>query len=304
MISIMDSDGFQLLLDTADYDERGLLSRVRRDHPRARPRRPGEPQHLRLRPAFLARRARALGRDLALGRDGTAPAQLPGRGEGRRGRRTASRAGPSPGARWWTRSMPSSATAPSSATCATGASRRPRRYFGVAREGREYVRGAEIWSTFQEDPERVRRYRWTTSWRWTSYRGCCWAPASRWPRWSRSRTSGSRRRDRPGADRAAAGAGLPEPVARCPAAPRAAASAGARTELFTSGVVQHVVKADVASLYPSLMLTYKIGPRSIGGRVPGALARADRAAPPAQGRGPAPPAGSHDALPRRGLRWR
>src|SRR5581483_2474446 len=37
---------------------------------------------------------------------------------------------------------------------------------------------------------------------------------------------------------------------------------GARTELFTSGVVQHVVKADVASLYPSLMLTYKIGPRS------------------------------------------
>src|SRR5207302_5188216 len=31
---------------------------------------------------------------------------------------------------------------------------------------------------------------------------------------------------------------------------------------FTSGVVRHVVKADVASLYPSLMLTYKIGPRT------------------------------------------
>jgi uncharacterized protein YprB with RNaseH-like and TPR domain len=32
------------------------------------------------------------------------------------------------------------------------------RYFGVAREGREYVHGPEIWRTFQDDPERVRRY--------------------------------------------------------------------------------------------------------------------------------------------------
>ncbi|MBV9545042.1 MAG: ribonuclease H-like domain-containing protein [Chloroflexi bacterium] len=32
------------------------------------------------------------------------------------------------------------------------------RYFGLAREDREYVPGAEIWATFQTDPERVRRY--------------------------------------------------------------------------------------------------------------------------------------------------
>jgi DNA polymerase, archaea type len=32
------------------------------------------------------------------------------------------------------------------------------RYFGFARAGREYVPGAEIWSTFRADPERVRRY--------------------------------------------------------------------------------------------------------------------------------------------------
>ena len=32
------------------------------------------------------------------------------------------------------------------------------RYFGFAREDREYVPGAEIWATFQTDPSRIRRY--------------------------------------------------------------------------------------------------------------------------------------------------
>lgn len=32
------------------------------------------------------------------------------------------------------------------------------RFFGLARDDREYVPGAEIWRTFQDDPERVRRY--------------------------------------------------------------------------------------------------------------------------------------------------
>src|SRR4029078_3540232 len=32
------------------------------------------------------------------------------------------------------------------------------RYFGVARDDREYVPGPEIWQTCQTDPERVRRY--------------------------------------------------------------------------------------------------------------------------------------------------
>jgi DNA polymerase elongation subunit (family B) len=38
--------------------------------------------------------------------------------------------------------------------------------------------------------------------------------------------------------------------------------AGARTELMTSGILRNVVKADVASLYPSIMLSYGIGPES------------------------------------------
>ncbi len=32
------------------------------------------------------------------------------------------------------------------------------RYFGIARPDREYVVGAEIWSTYRQDPERIRRY--------------------------------------------------------------------------------------------------------------------------------------------------
>src|SRR6185312_2840925 len=36
---------------------------------------------------------------------------------------------------------------------------------------------------------------------------------------------------------------------------------GAALHLFASGVAEHIVKADVASLYPSLMREYGIGPR-------------------------------------------
>src|SRR5262249_9793082 len=39
---------------------------------------------------------------------------------------------------------------------------------------------------------------------------------------------------------------------------------GARTELFASGVIANVVKADVASLYPNIMLRYPVAPKSDG----------------------------------------
>ena len=139
------------------------------------------------------------------------------------------------------------------------------RYFGVASEDREYVPGAEIWATFQRDPERVRRYALR---RRAGGRRAVAAAArgarSRWrpmvPKpYERIATSGT-------------GQGLIEPLlvraylmhgqALPGGTSRGGSYAGGRTELFTSGVVRHVVKADVASLYPSLMLTYKIGPRS------------------------------------------
>jgi DNA polymerase elongation subunit (family B) len=48
-----------------------------------------------------------------------------------------------------------------------------------------------------------------------------------------------------------------------PSAPRVQATyPGAHTQLFRTGVIPRIVKADVASLYPSIMLTYGIQPRS------------------------------------------
>ena len=136
------------------------------------------------------------------------------------------------------------------------------RYFGLAREDREYVPGAEIWNTFQSDPDRVRRYATHDVTEVDELSrllmGASFALASMVPKaYERVATSGT-------------GQGLIEPLlaraylqAGC-ALPRGQAAgatyAGGRTELFASGVVRHVVKADVASLYPSLMLAYEIGP--------------------------------------------
>jgi DNA polymerase elongation subunit (family B) len=138
------------------------------------------------------------------------------------------------------------------------------RYFGFAREGREYVPGAEIWDTFQTDPERIRRYaaddveevaELSRLLLQTAFALSQMVPKP----YERIATSGT-------------GQGLIEPLlvraylTQGQALPKPQSGGGsypgARTELFTSGVIEHVVKADVASLYPSIMLTYGIGPRS------------------------------------------
>jgi DNA polymerase elongation subunit (family B) len=138
------------------------------------------------------------------------------------------------------------------------------RYFGVASENREYVPGPEIWSTFQRDPERVRRYALDDVLEVDELsrllHATPFALAQMVPKpYERIATSGT-------------GQGLIEPLlvrayltygkALPGGTSRGGSYAGGRTDLFTSGVVRHVVKADVASLYPNLMLTYKIGPRS------------------------------------------
>lgn len=136
------------------------------------------------------------------------------------------------------------------------------RYFGFARQDREYVPGPEIWAVYQGDPDRVRRY--------SSHdveevdelskvlMGASFALASIVPRpYERIATAGTAQ-------------GLIEPLLiraylceghSLPVGGAAGgAFAGAQTELFTSGILRNVVKADVASLYPSLMLSYNIGP--------------------------------------------
>lgn len=138
------------------------------------------------------------------------------------------------------------------------------KYFGVARPQRVYIPGDEIWPTFQRDPERVREYcfddvdevdRISSVLLASSF-----ALASMVPRpYERIATSGT-------------GQGLIEPLlvrAYLEAGhslPRGHSQIGAfeggRTGIFTTGIVPHVVKADVASLYPSIMLSERIAPAS------------------------------------------
>jgi DNA polymerase I len=263
MVSISDSAGFRLLIDTADYDERGLLERfveVIRER---------DPDVLENHNIFgfdipfLAKRARALGVNLALGRDGSAPASYPD--VVKVGEKTDSFT------RW--------AIAGREVVDTLHAVRRygaivrdmrhqglkeAARYFGVASESREYVPGPEIWATFQKDQDRVRRYALDDVLEVDELSRLLlptsFALAQMVPKpYERIATSGT-------------GQGLIEPLlvraylthgrALPGGSTRGGSYPGARTELFTSGVVRNVVKADVASLYPSLMLTYKIGPRS------------------------------------------
>ncbi|HEY7060945.1 MAG TPA: DNA polymerase domain-containing protein [Chloroflexota bacterium] len=138
------------------------------------------------------------------------------------------------------------------------------RHFGFAHEAREYVPGPEIWQTYQEDPERVRRYALDDVREVDALARLLLAPsfalASMVPKpYERVATAGT-------------GQGLIEPLLvrayvtlghSLPRPPGAGGTyAGAHTELFRTGVLQRIVKADVASLYPSIMLSFDIRPRS------------------------------------------
>jgi DNA polymerase elongation subunit (family B) len=263
MISIADSTGYRLLIDTADFDERGLIERFVQI---IRERDPDVLENHNIFGfdlTFLARRARALGVDLALGRDGSAPASYPD--ALKVGEKTDSFT------RW--------AIAGREVVDTLHAVRRygaivrdmrhqglkeAARYFGVASVNREYVPGPEIWATFQHDPERVRRYALDDVLEVDELSRLLlptsFALAQMVPKpYERIATSGT-------------GQGLIEPLlvraylthgrSLPGGSSRGGSYPGARTELFTSGIVRNVVKADVASLYPSLMLTYKIGPRT------------------------------------------
>jgi DNA polymerase elongation subunit (family B) len=263
MVSVADSNGLRLTFDLADDDERGLIERLVQ---LIRERDPDVLENHNIFGfdlPFLARRARALGVDLALGRDDSAPSSY--QDVVKVGEKTDSFT------RWSIAGREVVDTL--HAVRRYGAIVRDMRqqglkeaarYFGVAREGREYVPGPEVWATFQRDPERVRRYALDDVLEVDELSrlllGTSFSLAQMVPKpYERIATSGT-------------GQGLIEPLlvrayllhgmALPGGTARGGSYAGGRTELFTSGIVRHVVKADVASLYPSLMLTYKIGPRS------------------------------------------
>ncbi len=139
------------------------------------------------------------------------------------------------------------------------------KYFGVASEDREYIPGHEIYKTYSSDPERVRRYALDDVREVDAISKRLHAPAFALTRMA------PRRFERVASAGTAtgilepmlvrayvqAGAALP-----CSSDPEfLEPHSGGGLHLFGTGVIKHVVKADVASLYPSLIRTYGIGPK-------------------------------------------
>jgi DNA polymerase elongation subunit (family B) len=137
------------------------------------------------------------------------------------------------------------------------------RHFGIAAPDRELIPGERIYEVYRDDPERVRRYAAADVEEVAALArilgGATFALARMAPR----------RYERLADAGAATGVIDPLLVRAYLRAGRALPAhqpgpdtphTGAALHLFATGVAHRIVKADVASLYPSLMRTYRIGP--------------------------------------------
>jgi DNA polymerase I len=138
------------------------------------------------------------------------------------------------------------------------------RHLGLAAPDREYIAGSQVHETYRSDPERVRRYALGDVDEAAGVArvlgGAAFSLSQMAPRrYERSSDAG-------------AATGVLDPLLLRAylragrALPAHGASdgtphQGAALHLFASGVAERIVKADVASLYPSLMRQYRIGPR-------------------------------------------
>ena len=138
------------------------------------------------------------------------------------------------------------------------------RHLGLAGPDREQIPGARVYDVYRTDPERVRRYAAAdveeAAGLARTLGGAAFALARLAPRrYERLADAG-------------AATGVLDPLLvraylRAGAALPAhqpgdgTAHSGAALHLFASGVAHRIVKADVASLYPSLMREYRIGPK-------------------------------------------
>ena len=137
------------------------------------------------------------------------------------------------------------------------------RHLGVASADREYLRGADVHAVFRRDPARVRRYAADDVAEAAAVArvlgGAAFALARMAPRrYERLADAGP-------------ATGVIDPLlvraylragAALPAHETSDGTphSGAALHLFATGVAHRIVKADVASLYPSLMRQYRIGP--------------------------------------------
>ena len=140
------------------------------------------------------------------------------------------------------------------------------RYFGVAAPERTYLAGAEIFSTYLRDPDTVRSYAQDDVMEvdGISQRllGSPFALAGMAPRrYERLASAGPAMGIlEPMLVRAYLRAGTALPRQNANSAAFLGNHAGGATHLFAEGVAQQVVKADIASMYPSIMRVFQIGP--------------------------------------------
>jgi DNA polymerase I len=137
------------------------------------------------------------------------------------------------------------------------------RHFGLAGDDRELIRGDQVYEVYKRDPARVRRYAAAdveeVAGLARMFGGAAFALARMAPRrYERLSDAGAATGViDPLLVRAYLRAGAALPAYR---PGRDIEHSGAALYLFASGVAHRVVKADVASLYPSLMREYRIGP--------------------------------------------
>ena len=140
------------------------------------------------------------------------------------------------------------------------------RHFGLASPERVYIEGARVYETYVHDPDAVRRYALDdvreVDGLSRRLMGAAFALAGMAPRrYERVASAGPAMGIlEPLLVRAYlhAGAALPQTVDG--QEETFGRHQGGATYLLEEGVAEHVVKADVASLYPSLMRAYRIGP--------------------------------------------
>jgi DNA polymerase elongation subunit (family B) len=137
------------------------------------------------------------------------------------------------------------------------------RHLGIARADREQIRGDQVYAVHRRDPGRVRRYATADVNEVAGVArmlgGAAFALAQIAPRrYERLADAGAATGIiDPLLVRAYLRAGMALPPHQ---ASDGTPHSGAALHLFAAGVAQRVVKADVASLYPSLMRAYRIGP--------------------------------------------
>src|SRR5258706_8554116 len=140
------------------------------------------------------------------------------------------------------------------------------RYFGIAAPERVYLEGATIYDTYCRDPELVRRYALDDVQEVDGLSrrllGASFALAGMAPRrYERLASAGPAMGIlEPMLVRAYFRAGAALPRQETGHDSTQGAHEGGAVYLFATGGAEHVVKADVASLYPSLMRSFRIGP--------------------------------------------